>query len=387
MHRRSTTNTAEPTLRDAGRPPGTALARLARLASIALAAATLGCQTGGDTAHSTWSSKAATTDPTLGPALDVEPVALGTDARRALRSSAIDLLRQAATSTNPQIQANAIEALLDAPEVLPEVVPPALLAENRGVRFVAAMSIGLAEMRDYAHLLEPLTTDPSPSVRAAALGSMRRCGLDVDLSPLSDMVLGTDPETRGNVAMILGQLGDRSAIPLLRSAASIGSSRTPAIRERVVALQIAEALVLLGDERQLQAIRAALFSPEEQYELSAFAAVMCGRLGDAKAVPNLQGLAGGGGPRELPVEVRMAAAGAIARIDPRQAPIDVPLASVQDERFDHRVQAASTLGNFGGAPPAIREQAISATAVLLGDPNPLVQVAAAGSLLELTAAG
>ena len=52
-------------------------------------------------------------------------------------------------------------------ELLETVLAHALKDENRGVRFVAAMTAGKREVAVLLPLVEPLLDDPAPSVRAA----------------------------------------------------------------------------------------------------------------------------------------------------------------------------------------------------------------------------
>ena len=293
-----------------------------------------------------------------------------------LRQTAVDLLLQAATSTNPLLRANAIEALHHAPEEIEPVLQQGLADENRAVRFVAAMTIGKLKIATLAPLLEPLLLDDSQSVRAAAIYGLHRNNRKVDLNPLARMLLSEDPEAKGNAAFILGELGDASAIPLLRHAAGRGLTRIHAARRKIVDLQIAEAMVKLGASQEIEVIRAALFAPAEQGELVALACQMCGELKDGNAVPNLLDLATRTGARRQSAEVRLAATLAIAQINPNHVPLEVVAEYVDNDRFEIRAQAAYTLGAIGG------QKALPHLVKLLNDDNPLVQVAAAGGVVQ-----
>jgi HEAT repeat protein len=245
------------------------------------------------------------------------------------------------------------------------------------VRFIAAMTIGDFKLAGAAHLLLPLLHDESSSVRAAAIYALRRCGQNADLSPLAEMVTGSDPEVKANAALVLGKLRNPSAVPLLRSAVGRGMSRVSPARARLVDLQIAEAMVLLGDDRQLDVVRAALFAPAaEQGEIVALACLIAGRIGDERAIPTLLDYATRTGDRRLPAEVRMAATMALASLNPEQTPIEVPLEFVNHQRPAIRAQAALTLG----AIPS--QQSTAALRRLMGDSDPLVQVSAAAGVLK-----
>ncbi len=295
----------------------------------------------------------------------------------ALRATAVDLLLQASQSQDPLLRANAMESLHHSPQFAEQVVRRGIVDDNRGVRFVAAMTIGRLKMKHLAHLLEPMTNDESESVQAAALYGLKRCGFNIDLNPLGEFLFSNEPEVKANAALVLGELGDRSAIPMLRSALGKGMVRSSPIRAKLVDLQIAEAMVKLGKDTEVEGIRAALFSPAEQGELTALAAMILGRLHDEGAKPTLIDLATRSGERRQPAEVRMAATLAVAQIEPTQAPIQVPMLFLDSDRPGLRMQAALTLGFIGGA------QAEKAVLRLMDDEDPLVQVASAGAVLQM----
>ncbi|MCH8005049.1 MAG: apolipoprotein N-acyltransferase [Planctomycetes bacterium] len=356
------------TPRLAGRGPGTIATGLGCLASGALL---WGCVVIPTVPFSTKSESV--TGPRSGGA--VRRVA--TTSAGDLRQAALVLLKHAAKSPEALVRANAIEAMHHAPEHLQPLVESGVRDPNRGVRFVAAMTIGTARMESVAPLLMPLLEDESLSVRAAAIFGLRRCGLSVDLLPLASLIRSEDPEVRGNTALVLAALGNPSAIPMIRQAVGRGMKRVAAARVKMVDLQLAETMVKLGKEGEIEAIRAALFGPGDQAEITALACMMCGRLGDERVVPNLQRLARQRGKFQQPAEVRMAATWALARINPAQAPIDVPLSYTDSQQGQLRAQAALTLGEI------VSQASVRPLGMLLKDPDPLVQVAAASALLKI----
>jgi hypothetical protein len=153
--------------------------------------------------------------------------------------------------------------------------------------------------------------------------------------------------------------------------------RVNAAKVKIVDLQLAEALVNLGEDRQLEVIRAALFAPSEEGELTALACMICGRLHDERTVPDLIRLARITGQFQQPAEVRMAATWALARIDVMHALSEVPMGYLSDPQYQLRVQAALTLGEIGD--PAL----LPALTTSMSDENPLVQVAAATAVLQI----
>jgi HEAT repeat protein len=333
----------------------------------------------GETDTTAWSTKDRSIvgrppDPTARQ-LDAPPIdAANDDARRA---AALEVLSQGFESPEALVRANTIEALHAAPREAATSVRLGLADENRGVRFVAVMTVGELQMAELCHLVEPLLADPSPSVRAAAIYAMRSNGLQVDPTPLGFMLRSGDPEVKANAAMILGELGDRSAVPMLKVAKGQDLIRVSAARARLVDLQIAEALVRLGEESELEGIRAGLFAPPEQGELTALACLICGRLDDKGVVANLLDLASRTGTWQQSPEVRMAATMGLAGIEPTRAPLGVPLEYASHERDEVRAQAALTLGAVG------RREALSALESLLHDRDPLVQVSAAAAILQI----
>ena len=355
-------------------------ARWIALTVCATLLAGTGCQNSADTKESVWSTKEnSIINPERATAskLDIEPGALDDANVAKLRKSAIDLLTQAAKSDSAMVRANAIEALHVVPEQARPVTQSALGDANRGVRFVAAMTVGKLEFCDMTALVTPLLDDESQSVQAAAIYALRMCGESVDPTPLANMVLGDNPEAKGNAAMILGELGNESADRLLLDAAEHSIERVSTARARMIELQIAESLVKLGHDDELEVIRAALFVPAEQGELSALAAQMCGRLQDGKSTAKLLDLAKRSGQMRMPAEIRLAAVEGLTRIAPDQAPLNVPMEYVSADQYQVRAQAAMTLGQMG------RRSTLQILRGLMNDPNPVVQVAAAGAVLRV----
>ncbi len=332
-----------------------------------------------------WSSRTGETEDGLhGMPLEPEPVIEewgggSTDGELdRLRRLSLDILLQAGDSENPLLRANALEAMQAAPEQLTPLLRRGLADANRGVRFVAAMSAGRIKAREVSPQLRSLLKDKSDSVRAAAMYALTQCDQRVDLNPLASMLHSGNTEVKANAAMILGELGNSSAVPLLRQAAGRGLERASQSRARLVDLQIAEAMVKLGEDNELEVIRAALFSlPDDDGELIALACQMCGELTDHRVVPNLQDLARREGSRRMPAEIRMAATMALAKIVPAQTPVEVPLGFAGNELPELRHQAALTLGELRS------REYLPQFAILLQDSSPLVQVAAAGSILKI----
>lgn len=295
-----------------------------------------------------------------------------------VRASAMNILSEALASKNPFIRANAIESMRYAPrEDLSYAVRIGLGDENRGVRFVSAMLIGESSLCNDAILLEPLMLDQSQSVQAAALFSMYRCGEQVNLNLLAEMLQSQDPELRGNAALILGRMGNPSAIPLIHAASHEVMDDILPIRRRLINLQLSEALVLLGERNELQVIRAAVYSAASEAEVTALACQILGRLHDVTVLPTLEGLASDSTPNRQPAEVQLVAATAVADIAPSRMPTELVLQFSSSQEPHLRAQCAVALGVQGN------QLSLGPLALLLKDRDPLVQIAAAGAILRI----
>ncbi len=293
-----------------------------------------------------------------------------------VHKSALSILQKATESSNPLIRANAIEALRYAQSnVLETIVRIGLGDENRGVRFVATMLIGEQHLCNLTPFLEPLLLDESESVQAAAMFSKYKCGNRVNLNPLSAMLNSKNPELRGNAAMIFGKLGNESSIKLLRDALqSMPSTITP-IRRRLINLQVAESLVLLGDTDELEVIRAAIFSSSKEAELTAIACQIAGRLHDIEVTSTLESIMLT--PNRYPDEIRLIAATALAEINPSRMPMEAVLRFTSSDSANLRSQSAIALGVQGN------QLSLGPLALMMEDYDPLVQISAAGAVLRI----
>ncbi len=345
---------------------------LGLVAAGGLVALPAGCQGGGRAAA------AATADrgPGDGPLDPVE--------RSRLREAAIDALLELTQSEDAQVRANAIEGLLVAPARLEAVLPGALADSNPGVRTVAAMAVGKAKLNEMADAVRPLAQDQSAFVKAAAIYALRSCGADVNPTPLGAMATGDpSPRVRAHAAYLLGELGDKGTSSLLREAAQLDVPRANPAELKVLSVQIAEALVKLGDREQIHTIRAALYpaSPEE-LDATVLAAQVLGNLDDRGSAGQLQNLAAMRDPagRPMPAEIRLAVAGALAAMGQPVSTEDAE-AALAGAELSGQIQGAWVLGQIGG-PAAVR-----ALEGRLGETSERLRVAVAAGLLRAVAEG
>lgn len=303
----------------------------------------------------------------------------------ALKHKAVQILIDASVGEAAILRANAIEAMQVDPDRALPVTQRGLSDENPGVRFAAVVTAGQLKFRSLAGAIRPLVRDPNPSVRAAAIFALHTFGEDINITPLGDMLASQDPGLRANVAMLLGLMGDPSAIPMLQQAGDKPMPRVGEERVALVRIQIAEAMAKLGDDEALNAVRAGMHSSVGEVQIVAINAV--GALGDEKGAAVLQTML-----TNQPIEVQLAAAGALARVarkrnfsetgmggwlrrvEDRARPIVLQHVANPDEPI--RAQAAWTLGWFND------DQTLEALKTLLADPNPQVRVTAAASIFR-----
>lgn len=312
----------------------------------------------------------------------------GADARPAmdslsaseLRERAIGVLVEAAGSADAEARAHAMEGMIPVPTRLEPFARRGLTDENVGVRTVACLAIAKSGIRGMNDALKPLLADRAASVRAAATLALHRAGVAVDPSILAAMLRDPEPSVRAQAAFVLGEMGNTTALPMLRSAARDPMTRANPTRVRLLYLQLAEAMVKLGDENAIHELRAALYPARpEDLESTALAAQILGQVQDRGSASQLFYLATRTDPRAgaMPAEIRLAAAGSLARMG-------VADAAVVAEEFKAnpspalRAQAALVFGESG------RRGMLEPLRVMLDDADPAVRRAAAAGVLKIT---
>ncbi len=301
--------------------------------------------------------------------------------RSALREQAVDGLGALAADPDPQVRANAIEALMSAPSRVEPYVAAGLHDSNLGVRTVAAMTAGKLRLAEVTADLQVMASDTSPYVRSAAIYALKRCNVEVDPTPLATMLL-SDPSlrVRAQAAVILGELGEPSALGLLRAAAKDPLVKADQAEARLLRLQIAEAMVKLGDEDQVGPIRAALYpSQSDELEATALAVQIIGQVGDRAAINQLIYLAQRKNEKNqtMPAEIRLGVAGALAKMGkPEGSFVAEEFKSSENPAL--RAQAAYVYGQTGQVENLARLE------VMMADSEATVRVSAAGAILVAT---
>ncbi len=218
------------------------------------------------------------------------------------------IILDASRSENARFRANAIEAMKPRPERALALAQAALKDPNPAVRFTALVIIGQQQARELGPLARQTAgQETAQSTRAAALYAAYRCGEDVSLTPLAQMLLSRDATVRANVAMLLGELGNNSALPLLNDRFNAPMPRASAVEVTLVRLQIAESMLKLGEDQALDYLRSKTRDVDDETRIAAVRALA--RAGDTAMIENFNNLMD---PEEQPIQVRLAAAEAMA---------------------------------------------------------------------------
>jgi len=211
---------------------------------------------------------------------------------------------------------------------------------------------------EYAFLLDALK-DEQATVRMAAYGAMVMLGRKEAWNRVREGAEAPNPEDRAAALRILGDLGDRRALPILVQAMSLGQ---PSVRGAA-----ASALGELGDPSAGPALATLLHDPIPA--VRAAAAVALGEIGSPDAVAALKPALGDSNPA-----VRAAAVSALLH---RQAPFAEVAGTVRDliRHTDPgiRASAAKALSKTRGKD---RGEAIEVLRLLAEDPLPRPRIAA-----------
>lgn len=217
-----------------------------------------------------------------------------------------------ATARDPwsRVRLVGLEAAQHAPDAVYNLALSGLTDEDPIVRFAALVTIGKLKVDRLADAALDLSKDKNASVRAAAIFAAKRCGRDVDLSPLGAMLGSSNSSSRANAAMLIGQLGDRQAMPMLRELAAKPMPRVSTAERASVRLQFAEAMIRLDpdDLEVLGSIRAAMFSNYDDVRILAISVI--GEIDDRSQLKGLAHII----ERDNPIQVKIAAAQAMVRM-------------------------------------------------------------------------
>jgi len=297
-----------------------------------------------------------------------------------LRATAIDRLMRLTADPSPEIRANTIEALSPVRAQVEPVVALALSDPNAGVRTVAAMVAGRSQLRSLAPTIREMLGDDSPFVRSAAMFALGSFGEEIDLSELSLLLFEDEnPRVRSQIAFILGELGEESAVPMLLQSMRQPMNQASVIQKKLFRLQVAEALIKLGHDDSIDAVRAALYpSRPDELEATALAVQIIGQIRDEPSIDQLIYLADPDADTPMPAEVRLGVASALAEMGYREGSF------VADEYMDNQVDAIRAQSAIVYGKTQSRANLGKLEVMMLNDPSPLTQVAAAGAIVDYT---
>jgi len=240
-----------------------------------------------------------------GCAAGIPAVRLAPDPSEVYRD-ALYVLREALRDEDPVVRSQAIEALGQTEGARAgDDLLRGLSDPSTAVRFAAAMSLGDVRYAPALPTLERMARDkqaePDRRSYCAVLYALYRISGSQQARELSSLLFDSQTEVRRCAAMAMGKMGEPSAIVLLEEL-----DRNE--RDMSVKLQVAHSLALLDDARSAQILEGyarSQFLDDRLVAISAMAEV-----GSVNAVPALRSLMG----RRLPPRVRVAAAGALARL-------------------------------------------------------------------------
>jgi len=283
---------------------------------------------------------------------------------------AIKEILEAVQSEDSFLRANAIEAMQPIPDRAAPLVQLGLEDESAVVRFTALMTMGKLQLETMQDSAKRLLNDEDLNVRAAAIYACHATGFEADPSLLAKMLSSTSPGLRSNAAMVVGRLNQPGAAEMVKTVTRTPMRRVSAERRDIVRVQVAEAMVMLGDETGVDAIRAFAYSPFDEVKISAILAL--GRLQDEAMAAGLSPMLSDG-----PIEIRLAAARSLGDMGVPDGQ-RLALEASEHEHPVVRAQAAFSLAAMRTARSTTR------LVELLDDESPQVRLSAAAGILKLS---
>lgn len=184
---------------------------------------------------------------------------------------------------------------------------------------------------------------------------------------------------RSHAAYVLGEMGNATAIGLLRQAADTPLPRNQESETKLFHLQLAEARAKLGDESQLEVVKAALYpATPQELEATALAVQILGEIRDKQSKDSILWLIEGtskDGRLSMPAEVRLAGAAALARMGLQKGAMKLADEYSQDPSPLVRAQVAAV---YAQAKAQDRESMLGEW---LDNAEPNVRIASAAALL------
>ncbi|HZN67135.1 MAG TPA: HEAT repeat domain-containing protein [Tepidisphaeraceae bacterium] len=286
----------------------------------------------------------------------------------ALVEAARKELAAAAADKDETRRANALEVMRLSPdEGSRKAILEALGDREPVVRFAAAMAAGELRLAEAKPRLAELVDDAVTNVRVAAIFALHRQGDMSRSHELEQTAQDPDPSVRGNTALVLGLLGEKSAMNGPRSILHVlRKDPHAAVRQ-----QAYEAMWRLGDRSvvdELVGLTVSRYADDQMMGLLALVGPKSPSVADHVRT----------GLTSDHFEVSLVAARAMGMLGSDEG-YGVALKGARSNDARHRFLAAFAFGAIG------RSDAQPLLATLIKDRDPRVRIAAAGAVLQLAA--
>ena len=187
----------------------------------------------------------------------------GSSAQGPLESRAIERLREGVNSRDLVLWTHAVESCIDLRlSKAQDICIKAVSSGEPALQFVGAMGLIEIPSRSAEPALKGLLSGSDASVRLAAVGALHQLGHRHRSGELIEALKKPNSKVRGDALMVLGRIGDKSAVPAIRKV--FDEDRVERVR-----LQAAEALVLLGDTNILPHLQLLQYSTNWQERIFA----------------------------------------------------------------------------------------------------------------------
>lgn len=279
-------------------------------------------------------------------------------------AGAIGVIQKTVRNHSSIIRAESMESLqnLETP-LARRLLAKGLRDPSPMVRFSAAMVVGKCRLTPLESAVKKMLADKSMNVRVAAIYALDRLGNSAGMNELPRLLHSANPSVSANVAMVLGRLGDKSAIPLLLTAAKNPSHG--------VQIAVTSALARLEYHRALSSLIALSLSGYEQDHLAALST--CRTLRNPLAINVLRA-----GLREPDPAANLIAARGLGQ---RGSVMGEKVAIRYSGSSHPQLRALAALA-LGAIPVSGNVGVLNK---MLGDPDVHVQVAAAAGLFHFRA--
>jgi HEAT repeat protein len=188
----------------------------------------------------------------------------------ALVSAATEELAAASRGNDETLRANALEAMRDVTGDAPtQAILRGLEDSEPLVRFAAAMAAGERKLTEARERLLAMVDDPDRNVEIAVRFALHKLGITDYSHDLEDTARSDSAGVRGNTAMALGLLGEKSGLKILRV---LSRDPNPTVRQ-----QAYEAMWRLGDHSVLNDLVALTVSTYVDDQMLGFLALAAPR--------------------------------------------------------------------------------------------------------------